>query len=165
VGSVGCSEAEGVVEMKERERMSDEGEVRAAADELAIDLRGIARRIAQEQQPVTEVEPKRESASSNDPTVDFGVSLQVREEACEAAMEARKEYPGVFPGVDLYVDAIAPVIAGAAYKAGLLRAREVVEAERDRMKALARKWRTTGVEARALDAALAAIDKEGETSE
>lgn len=94
----------------------------------------------------------------------FGVSLQVREEACEAvkaAMDVWIPSPVEGAAVSHFVDAAVPVIAGAAYKAGQEEAKARIE---DR-KIIGAKQRTSIAFNKALDAALAAIDKEGETSE
>ena len=112
----------------------------------------------------------------------FGVSPQVREEACE---KARSEW--VAGGFDMshadwelrpLVDAAIPVIAGAAYKEGLLKALKVMEAAQrlvDTINGMEKGAEKMGgqwyfpdpvLEDRdALRAALAAIDKEGETNE
>jgi hypothetical protein len=100
----------------------------------------------------------------------FGVSSQVREEACEAGLkQVGKTDPFTRSVITGCLEAAAPVIAGAAYKAGLLKAREVVEAERltlDRPDLLTKEGLAQD-EAynRAIRDALAAIEKEGETSE
>lgn len=121
------------------------------------------------------------SPPSNDPTTDFGVSLQVREEACEAAEEARK---GVGRGMHVntsrgyreqenqaIVDAAIPVIAEAAYKAGLEEAKARIRAaineiDWDRgLPELVVSQEQEDAFRTFRRAALAAIDKEGETNE
>ena len=113
------------------------------------------------------------SPPSNDPTADFGVSLQVREEACEAALAVRAHT------IEARVDAAIPVIAGAAYRAGREEAWKAVEdwayenyhedveldvggPDTGEPMDDYRTERTEVVALKDLVAALAAIDKEGE---
>jgi len=111
--------------------------------------------------------PERESAPLNDPDTLFGVSPQVREEACEKGVYAVENapLPAVTPRtyVREVVDAAIPVIAGAAYKEAKARI-EAVPNPHQFAGPVVRNAHREGF-AQGIRAALAAIDKEGETSE
>lgn len=106
----------------------------------------------------------------------FGVSLQVREEACEAAIGALRGPRMVLndarsrqrQDAELSIDAAIPVIAGAAYKAGLEEAKAriraaVNEIDWDRgLPELVVSQEQEDAFRTFRRAALAAIDKEGE---
>jgi cysteine synthase len=94
----------------------------------------------------------------------FGVSPQVREEACEKARKARAVADNYYPDRDdliaSTVDEVAPVIAEAAYKEAKARI-EGLNMQTGYLSGINLN-NPSEVQQATLDAALAAIDKEGE---